>query len=114
MLSNFCVVAVVVYLALDEVVDLLVQLLDVKALAVLLLFSRVEVVHFCLVDVNSAFFHVDVAFCLVHVPFGLVDAVLDATIPSNWIVGALAVDLLDVIAVRFFTSFERCWEVVSL
>ena len=37
----------------------------------------------CLVDVDFAFFHADVALSLVDVPFHPVDVVLDATIVNN-------------------------------
>ena len=58
MLSNGCVVVVVVYPVFDEVVvDLPVQLLDVEVfdvLVVLPLLSSVEMACFCLVDVDFA------------------------------------------------------------
>ena len=70
MLSDCFVVVVVVHTVLDEVVvDLLVQLPDVEVLVALPLFSKVEAVHFRLVDVDSCIFLVDVAFFLVEFPF---------------------------------------------
>ena len=82
MLSNGCVVAVVVYPVLDEgVVDLLVQLPDVEVLDVLVdlpLSSSVEVVRFYLGNVDFSFSLLNVAFSLVDVPFSVVDVLLNS------------------------------------
>ena len=67
-------------------------------------------------DVLYQFLPINVGFpfSLCDVVVHLVDVVVDAAVENNLVVSTSVVDLLDVIVVGCPSSFERCWEVVSL